>query len=123
MVVYRVQDSEGRGPWRPGFSSRWVEDRPDHANLPPWMFEIGPVHRRALSGEHIGSACETLGQLQRWFTESEYRTLLGFGYRCVSIGGARILGRSNTQCVIACAKPLREIAATVDLYPQLQEAP
>lgn len=120
---FRIQDDEGRGPWRPGFSHRWVEDRPDHKNLLPWMVEIGPVHRLALFGEHIGSACETLSQLQRWFTESEYRTLRRLGYQCVSISGARVLGRSATQCVIASAKPFRAVSSPIALYPVLQEAP
>lgn len=120
---FRIQDNEGRGPFRPGFSHRWVEERQDHENLLPWMVEIGPVHRRALSGEHIGSACETLSQLQRWFTESEYRTLLGLGYQCVSISGARVLGRSDTQCVIASVKPFRTVASAIPLYPKFQEAP
>ena len=39
--IYRVQDAQGRGPWKPGFSHRWVEDRPDHYNLPPWFVEFG----------------------------------------------------------------------------------
>ena len=123
MVVYRVQDSEGRGLGVQALvADGWRIDQTTRT-CRRGCLRLDPYIAARQSGEHIGSACETLGQLQRWFTESEYRTLLGFGYRCVSIGGARILGRSNTQCVIACAKPLREIAATVDLYPQLQEAP
>lgn len=38
-TIYRVQDAEGRGPWRPGFSKYWVCDRDDHDVLIPWMKE------------------------------------------------------------------------------------
>jgi hypothetical protein len=43
--VYRIQDKKGRGPYRPGFSSQWVEDRDDHDNLFPWYQEFGPIHQ------------------------------------------------------------------------------
>jgi len=43
LFVYRVQDKEGRGPWRPGFSQIWVETRLDHMFLPPWYVEFGRV--------------------------------------------------------------------------------
>lgn len=28
--IYRVQDADGRGPFKPGFSRKWVIDRDDH---------------------------------------------------------------------------------------------
>ena len=34
-LVYRIQDNEGRGPWKPGFSSQWVIEREDLENLLP----------------------------------------------------------------------------------------
>ena len=36
-TVYRVQDADGRGPFKPGFSHQWVEERADHENLLPWF--------------------------------------------------------------------------------------
>ncbi len=116
LFVYRVQDGEGRGPWRPGFSHRWVEDRPDHENLLPWPMEFGRVDRRLLYGEAAGSACRTLEQLRRWFTPSEYRTLQRYGYRAVRLEAGRILAEGPTQCVFGRAKPLREDVKAVNLY-------
>lgn len=115
-TVYRIQDSDGRGPWKPGFSHRWVEDREDHANLVPWYSEFGPVHQRAIIGMALGSGCRTLNQLRRWFTASEYATLLRLGYRAVRLDAGRILAESEIQCVFERAKPLREDVEEVELY-------
>lgn len=120
-IVYRIQDSDGRGPWKPGFSRQWVEDRPDHDNLPPWYVEFGPIHRRALYGEEIGSGCRTLDQLRRWFTRSEYRKLIHFGYKAVKMEVGRILAESDIQCVFGRALPLKDEAIIIDLYPSNQK--
>lgn len=117
MIVYRIQDSDGRGPWKPGFSDQWVEDRPDHDNLVPWPHEFGNVQCRALSWEHIGAGCKTIEQLQRWFTRSEYETLLGFGYHAVKMTVARILAQSDIQCVFTRRIPLAEQVESFTLYP------
>lgn len=115
-IVYRVQDSDGRGPWKPGFSHRWVEPRDDHENLIPWAAEFGRVDRKALTWEHLGSGCLELTQLRRWFTQSEYKSLLHYGYRAVRMEVDRILGHSDKQCIFARLKPLKEDAIEVELY-------
>lgn len=115
--IYRVQDIYGRGPWKPGFSHRWVETRPDHDNLPPWYVEFGRVDQQLLYGEHGGSGCRTIEQLRRWFTESEYRKLLSFGYCAVKMQVGRILAESEIQCVFGRAKPLNsEEVEIIRLY-------
>jgi hypothetical protein len=116
LVVLRIQDPDGRGPWKPGFSRQWVEERPDHENLPPWFVEFGRVDRLVLVGDHVGSACRTLEQLRRWFTPGEYATLLRLGYRAVRLRVGRILAESNRQCVFGRARPLREDVEPVELY-------
>ena len=115
--IYRVQDKDGRGPWKPGFSHRWVENRDDHATLLPWYIEFGLVHRKAIVGMAIGSGCLTIEQLRRWFTPSEYATLVGFGYQAVKMEAGRILASSDIQCVFERVKPLREDVESLDLYP------
>lgn len=117
--MYRVQDDEGRGPWRPGFSQRWVEDRPasEFAALQPWPSEFGPVHLRAIFGMHLGCGCTSIVQLRRWFTPTEYRRLLSFGYRAVRMGVGRVLAESAIQCVFERAKPLTQDVEAVELYP------
>ncbi len=116
LVVFRIQDGEGRGPWKPGFSHRWVEYREDHRNLVPWFVEFGNVHLTALDGEHIGSACRTLDQLRRWFTPSEYATLQVYGYRAVRMEVGRLLAESAKQVLFGRAKPLNSDVIGVELY-------
>ena len=116
MVVLRIQDADGRGPWKPGFSQNWVEDRPDHENLPPWFVEFGRVDRLALHGCATGSACRTIEQLRRWFTPTEYATLLRLGYRAVRMDVGRILAESDRQCFFERSKPLSQDVEPFDLY-------
>ena len=116
-TVYRIQDKQGRGPFKPGFSSKWVEPRDDHENLIPWIYEFGMVQNKAIVGCAVGCACQTVEQLRRWFTQSEYNTLKRFGYHAVSLEAGRILAESDIQCVIERAIPLREQVTPFDLYP------
>ena len=116
-VVFRVQDRDGRGPWKPGFSQCWVEDREDHDNLLPWYAEMGPVHKLGIVGMHQGTACESLEQLRRWFTKSEYRTLRRYGYQSVQMEVGRILGKSETQLVFERSRPNNVGCRPVALYP------
>jgi hypothetical protein len=119
-IVYRIQDADGRGPWKPGFSNNWVEAREDHKNLTPWLEEFGPVHLNALTGSHLGCACKTVDQLKRWFTVSEYQTLLDHGYSAVRLRVDRILAESDKQCVVSRSIPLRECVTVFNLYPKNQ---
>ena len=115
-IVFRIQDEEGRGPWRPGFSKTWVEPREDHEHLAPWNVEFGPVHKKALWGASTGCGCRTIEQLQRWFTRSEYQTLLEHGYHAVKMDVGRILAESDIQCVFSRAAPLSEDVIPFDLW-------
>lgn len=116
-TVYRVHDAEGRGPWRPGFSRTWVEDRPDHANLKPWPMEFGTAFmRRIRPTDHCGVGCLTIEGLRRWFTPSEWATLRLHGYRAVIIHGARVLAHSDIQAVFTIDHPLDMAGTGFDLY-------
>lgn len=114
-TYYRIQDDDGRGPFKPGFSEQWVRDEPD-MTLVPWLFEIGPVHETALVGEVCACVCDSVEQLKRWIDPDEYRRLLSYGYQAVKVQGGRVLGRSETQAVIARAAPLTIGAEPFDLY-------
>ncbi len=116
FIVYRIQDRDGRGPYKPGFSATWVEYRPDHDDLKPWMYEFGPVHENADDDEYVGCGCRTIQQLRKWFTPSEYATLLAFGYRCVRMTAKRALGDSNIQCLFTRDIPLMVNAKRIKLY-------
>lgn len=115
-IVYRIQDSEGRGPFKPGFSQTWVQPRPDHENLQPWFIEFGRVDEKVLTGETSGSACRSLEQLRRWFSKREYRRLKKCGYRAVKMNVNRIIAESDIQCFVGRARPFAEEVETVKLY-------
>ena len=118
-VVYRVQDSDGRGPWKPGFSQVWFTDRTaeEYAALAPWPLEIVRAIRQASLGKEVGYACETLDQLRRWFTPTEYKTLLRHGYHAVKLDAEAVLARSAMQCVFVRSKPLWIGAEAINLHP------
>lgn len=117
--VYRIQDKDGRGPWRPGFSHKWVADRAasEYAALAPGGHQFPKLNHMTFDpGCHYGFGCESLEQLRRWILPSEYETLLKFGYRACKLYVDRVLFRSDVQVVFERSKPLRESAKRVSLY-------
>lgn len=116
ITIYRVQDREGRGPWRPGFSHLWVEARADHENLISWPVQFGfaIVHRARW---HLGCGCRTPDQLRRWFTSSEYATLKDFGFRAVAMQADQIIAESDIQLVFDRRRALHLGTDSVELYP------
>lgn len=118
MHIYRVQDKQGRGPFRPGITDKWIEMRPDHENLVPFFEEwkgFDPCCE-AKQNEHLGVGCMTLEQLRRWFTETEYNRLRILGYRAVKVRADRILRSSDKQCVFVRNRALRDGATEIALY-------
>lgn len=118
MHVFRVQGKDGRGPWKPGFSHKWVEDRRDMENLLPYFHEWPgfDIHAELRNDEHCGCGCLTLEQLRRWFTETEYNRLRILGYRAVRLSADRVLRKSDTQCVFTRKRALRKGATEIALY-------
>jgi len=114
--IYRVQDPTGRGPWRPGFSHLWIEDRPDLDNLPPWHIEFGSILCQADTSMHLGCGCRTLDQLRRWFTPCEFRRLRRYGFQAVLLDVDRILAESEIQLVFQRVLPLHKGFRPVKLY-------
>lgn len=112
--VFRIQDRDGRGPFKPGFSHRWVEERSDHENLIPWTEQFGNIGFG--DNENIGCACKTTDQLKRWFTKKEYNKLKRLGYRSVKIQADRIIAESDIQCVFGRIKPLNQNIKPFKLY-------
>lgn len=103
--VYRVQDGEGRGPFRPGFSRRWFEERDSY---PPayleWFGDLRPILR---DGEYGGCGCRSIEQLRQWFRPTELDTLRLFGYAVVSMDVDRVIAENENEIVFARRKPLR----------------
>lgn len=115
-AIYRIQDKEGRGPWRPGFSHLWVESRDDHNNLVPWYVEFGNIDNLLETKYIYGCGCKTIDQLKRWFTKTEYEKLKNYGYEAVKIKINKIVVESDIQCVFARKKALNKSAVMFKLY-------
>jgi hypothetical protein len=118
-VIYRIQDNDGRGPWKPGFSHKWVVVRPDHDNLIPWYVEHEGIINELCNyaeGEYIGTGCLNTEQLKRWFTKNEYKWLLRYGYKAVEISDAEVIAESDIQCVFKRLKPLNLDIKKIRLY-------
>lgn len=105
-IVYRVQGIDGRGPWRPGFSDRWVSDD-DTPLPPPWFEEFGTrIVHGCRPHEALGCGCRSLDQLSKWFKPEELQRLRMLGFHVVRMEVDRILAESENQVVFARSKPL-----------------
>lgn len=117
MRVYRVQDNEGRGPFKPGFSQVWADPdwAPGMKPLPTFMEEFGRdlIDRLGQPGEYFGSAVRAAGDICKWFSADERRRLCDLGYSVVALKISRILAESENQLVFARRTPLRHGAIIV----------
>ncbi len=101
--VYRVQDDEGRGPYRPGASHRWADDK---HQAPTWMEEFGlDLKDRFAPEESGGCGFRSTEQARAWFSRTERRRLVRLGYSLVRMQVDRILAESPIQLVFARRQP------------------
>ncbi len=106
--LIRMQDAEGRGPWRPGFSYSWSD--PLGKPLPkPITLAVKNFRSFAMKlhgeGFHIGCAVPE-GAIRLWFSEAEERRLLAMGFSWVDASGCKVPWRSEEQALIASRLPL-----------------
>lgn len=115
--IYRIQDKDGRGPYKPGFSKHWcnVEARCliGAPLFVPYMVEFPDVQNKMNDlfkeqGGHFGCGFRTMQQLHRWFIHEEIQKLLGYDYRVVIIIPDMVLAESENQLVFWCKKPLNK---------------
>lgn len=110
--LFRIQDAEGRGPFRPGFSHLWLSPlvHRDIEKFPPihvafgldWLDKV--PHRW-----HCGTGCRSMYHLGLWFTDIELERLHNFGFTIVQIDYDIILAESDNQVLFARRKPLNKI--------------
>ncbi|WP_299202615.1 hypothetical protein [uncultured Amphritea sp.] len=116
--IFRVQDSKGRGPWRPGFSHKWKDmDR----EIPDPFYDEFPDIDLANETGNLGCGCANANQLKKWFSEEEYELLLKLGYKAVKLKVDRIVRQSENQCVFLRNKPLRKNTVRIALYENKEE--
>lgn len=115
LILYRVQDQAGRGPWRPGFSRQWVEPSDEAGRLMETLMDLLPFEAIQMLPEHLhyGCACRTKASLLAWFLPPEIRRLQAFGYRIVRMQVDAVLAESQWQVFFARRRPLAEGATVI----------
>lgn len=119
--ILRVQDGEGRGPYRPGLSHRW--SAVEGPLNPPWWIETGEdvqaAHARIPAGYHVGCGFRDYRQFHRWFTGAELRRLDRLGFRLVTLIPDIIIADTPTQIVFGCLAPLTKVVRSIKLASDL----
>jgi hypothetical protein len=62
----------------------------------------------------------TIDQLRRWFTPSEYQTLVRLGFYAVKMEVGRVIASSDVQCFFERVTPLWQDFEKVELYPEVK---
>lgn len=116
MRLLRVQDQHGRGPYQPGFSSRWVDafrtsqHPPIYEERPDWL----DICRRAQSkGAYVGCAVDGMDALLTWFSPMELVRLHDFGFHIVDCSACEVLIRTPTQVVVSSRQPLKRLPGAI----------
>ncbi len=107
MRIYRIQGADGRGPFRPGLTEKWIGD-PRWADRPSLMedFDMTEVLAR-VRGRNMGCGFRTPEQLTTWFDAQERAKLAKLGFHPVTMTVDEIVAESRTQLVFARVMPLR----------------
>jgi hypothetical protein len=107
--IYRIQDSEGRGPFKPGFTHLWIDK--ERQPFPPPFTEhpkFASVVKRAHSkGLHLGAAVIGWPSLARWFSTDELFRLYERGYWIVDARGCTVELYDDFQVLVSSPLPLR----------------
>jgi hypothetical protein len=103
IIILRVQDKEGRGPFRPGMTQHWKDADYSSRVIPPtWDVEFGKFLLHGEPGTHsYGCGLRSREQLRRWFSATEEPRLHELNYRLVSLKVDRILAESENQLIFA----------------------
>ena len=113
MKLYRVQDREGRGPYRPGLSKLWSD--PEGPVVVPWWTEMGVSVQAAIEmmpqDMFTGCAFDSMKKLSDWFTAKERQKLDALGFYIVRFRPDKVLARTQSQVVFAQNYPLSGLPA------------
>lgn len=119
--IYRIQDQDWRGPFKPGFTTQWVRleiDQERLNKLKPWPLEFSiDVNKYT----NLINGCHTTGQLREWFNKEEVSRLLKFGYKVYKVKVDEIVALSDIQCVANIQSKNKKRLQEINLY-QFNEA-
>lgn len=109
VQLIRLQDKDGRGPWRPGFSKLWMDEEgpdlglPIHEDFKDFYTLTQNAHRQE---KHIGTAVRE-NKVNLWFTGNEMKKLFSMGFKFVDCSDCEILVENDRQAIIASRLPLK----------------
>lgn len=106
--IIRVQDSDGRGPWRPGFSHLWTgDDTPTGMtaifHYPEAMDAAVRANRRGL---HVGCAVYDI-DIGKWFSPRDLEKLTSLGFSTVDASRCTVIFSAPGQLLIGSTLPLK----------------
>lgn len=105
--IYRIQGSDGRGPFRPGLTEKWIgEPRWDERPSLLEEFDMADIVAK-VGNRHMGCGFRTPDQLRRWFDVNERAKLARMGFHIVTMTADEIVAESPSQLVFARKIPLR----------------
>lgn len=120
-LVYRVQDRDGRGPFKPGMTDRWRDL--DGNDFPPVQAEFGLSWLDEIPrGWHCGCAFRGPAHAAEWFSAAECDRLARLGYELVTLSGCRVIRESRHQMIVARPAPFRQRARVVSWPHRTQAA-
>lgn len=101
----RVQDRDGRGPFKPGMPDKWRDLCGN--DFPSVQDEFGVQWRAEIPrGWHCGCAFRSIEQARLWFSPHECFRLNALGYRLVQMSGHAIR-ESRNQAIIVRPRAFR----------------
>lgn len=113
QMIFRVQDKDGRGPFKPGFSKHWL-DHELHCQHRSWIEEFGlEILSNRKEGEYLACGCRSMQKIREWFSDSELERLRDFGYDIVTIDIDRVIAESDNQVVFARRRPLKFLSGSI----------
>lgn len=107
-MIYRWQDADGRGPYKPGISHYWADENHAERQLPPFFEEFGmDIVKQCGPHESMGCGFRSAEQMNAWFTQDEQDRMRLMGYRFGKLIADRIIAESEKQLVFVRRLPFR----------------
>lgn len=105
--LVRVQDREGRGPWRPGFSSTWVgDDTPMHGKpIPSYPGALKAALDACEAGMQTGCAVFA-DQIGLWFSPADLDRLARLGFYVADASACKVIFIAPDQALVASHEPM-----------------
>ena len=117
-VMYRLQDGAGRGPFKPGFTEKWLSDKDDLDELKPFTPReiFNAKMKSSVEFPVIGCCCSSADDLKKWFTKEEYFKLRLLGYKSVMVSQCEFLAAKDYQVLIGRTWPFTKGIKQFELY-------